>query len=324
MPMTEELCSRREEVLLAQQFAVFIASDSAFQRRARLMQSLWRDVQGYPIGEHRGTPLGSRLAMPWAEDTLANYLTETIREVVRREVFGRRGDQQKLFGYPRIVNDLLSSQPLCFNLFGELQQDLPLASCVIADLTQGRASEVTRIEFEHSPGRGDLAYTGDASAFDVFIEYRTPAGGIGFLGVEVKYHENLQNPAARHRPRYDEVAEAMGCFRQDAWAALREKPLQQIWRDHLLAGSLLMRGEHDEGQFVFLSPQENTHCAQAVTAYQACLTRQESFANWTLEAVCDALQRHSDAAWIAMFTDRYLNFAKVAAIAADQGQHAAK
>ena len=64
----------------------FVATDNAFQRRARLLQSLWRDEQGLPPGEHRGRLLGSRLGMPSAKDSLANYLTDTIRNVVRREV----------------------------------------------------------------------------------------------------------------------------------------------------------------------------------------------------------------------------------------------
>ena len=77
--------------------------------------------------------------MPWAEETLANYLNNTIRQVVRHEVMEKPQDgQRKLFGHPRIFNDLLSSQPLCFNLFAELQQNLPLASNVFDSLTLGR------------------------------------------------------------------------------------------------------------------------------------------------------------------------------------------
>lgn len=56
-------------------------------------------------------------------------------------------------------------------------------------------SAVTSILFEHSPGRGDPAYTGDGSAFDVFLEYCTRSGQTGFLGVEVKYHENAVDTA---------------------------------------------------------------------------------------------------------------------------------
>src|SRR5690606_1312690 len=115
-----------------------------------------------------------------------------------------------------------------FNLFGELQQDLALASRVFGTLSSGRLRIVDRIEFEHSPGRRDLAFTGDNSAFDVFIDGRNAADEQVFIGIEVKYHESLRDKEAEHRARYEEVAEAMGCFRQQSWAALKRKPLQQI------------------------------------------------------------------------------------------------
>jgi hypothetical protein len=93
----------------------------------------------------------SRLAMPFAEQTLANYLTDDIRQVVRGEV----KKPEKLYQAPRIYNDLLSSQPLCFNVFGELQADLDSTTRVAGQLWPARVAEVTAIEFEHSPGRGD-------------------------------------------------------------------------------------------------------------------------------------------------------------------------
>jgi hypothetical protein len=39
---------------------------------------------------------------------------------VRREVIHPGRDRSKLYGQPRIFNDLLSIQPLSFNLFAEL------------------------------------------------------------------------------------------------------------------------------------------------------------------------------------------------------------
>ncbi len=183
---------------------VLIASDNEFQREARLRQTLWRMKKGLPIGEHRGRQLGSRLAMPFAEESLANYLTHNIRDVVRAEV----KKTQKLYQAPRIYNDLLSSQPLCFNLFGELQLDLDLATEVFGHLL-GEAVRVKGIAFEHSPGRGDSTFTGDRSAFDVYVTYEAN-GRKGFLGIEVKYVEDLGVKEARHRSRYDEIAKKMG------------------------------------------------------------------------------------------------------------------
>ncbi|QDG52136.1 hypothetical protein FIV42_15710 [Persicimonas caeni] len=45
---------------------------------------------------------------------------------------------------PRIFNNLLSSQPLCFNLFGELQQNLELATEVFRTLAEGRMNDAAR------------------------------------------------------------------------------------------------------------------------------------------------------------------------------------
>src|SRR5438552_10657859 len=89
-----------------------VPSDNAFQRKARLLQARWRDREGLPIGLHRGIPLGSRLDMPFARESLANYLTENVRSVVRREVLDPVRSRGKLFGQPRIFCDLLSSQPM--------------------------------------------------------------------------------------------------------------------------------------------------------------------------------------------------------------------
>src|SRR5207244_117747 len=114
-----------------------------------------------------------RIALTSAKDELSNYLTATIREVVCHEVLDPAQSRGKLFARPEIFNDLLSSQALSFNLFAELQQDLPLASRVFSRLSLGRIAEVQAIRFEHSPCRGLARYTGDRSTFDLFVEYVT-------------------------------------------------------------------------------------------------------------------------------------------------------
>lgn len=118
-----------------------------------------------------------------------------------------------------------SSQPPCFNLFGELQQDLGLATGALQRLFPGRVAELIAIDFEHSPGRSNPAYTADRSAFDVFVTHKTPTGARGFIGIELKYHESMSDKLAPHRPRYGEVAAAMGVFRGDRVAMLHRRPL---------------------------------------------------------------------------------------------------
>ena len=233
-----------------------------FQRQARLLQSIWRDEKGLDPAEYRGRFRGARLRMPEAKTHLSNYLTTAIQKVVREELEDPIRAKGKLFGKPRIYNNLLSSQPLCFNLFGELTLNLDLATKAIQSISSANIERVTAIDFEYSPGRGDARYTSDRSAFDVYVQYETKRGGSGFLGIEVKYHEGLNDPVAEHRPRYDDVASEMACFNSESIDRLKTKPLQQIWRDHLLAGAHRSVDGFDEGIFVFLYPQGNTACSR--------------------------------------------------------------
>lgn len=295
---------------------VLVGTDNAFQQRARLLQALWRETKGLPVGLHRGKPLGSTIELGHGRATLGNFLTETIRDVVQHDVLGPGRDPDALIDEKRLFSNLLSSQPLCFNLFGELARDLDAATRVLGVLAGGKIARVTRIAFEHSPGRRDPRFTGDRSAFDVFVTYDSPAGTRGFLGIEVKYHESLGDAAAPHRPRYDELADAMGCFPADR-ARLKTKPLQQIWRDHLLAGALLGGGlGYDEGAFVFLYPEANAACARAVAAYRAELTSDATFVAWTLEDVVET-QRAAGVRSAAALAARYLDWAVVEAASAE-------
>lgn len=137
-------------------------------------------------------------------------------------------------------------------------------------------------------------------------------GKLGFIGIEVKYHEGLGDQPAPHRARYDEISAAMKAFRDDG-EKLKNKPLQQILRDHLLAGSLLLDkdSDFDDGMFVFLYPKDNERCANAVTAYRACLANEQTFASWTLEDVATVIKSAGAGPWLEAFVDRYLAFDKL-------------
>jgi len=246
--------------------------------------------------------------MPFARETLANYLTPTIRDVVRAEVLDPMKSMDKLYREPRIFEDLLSSQPLCFNLFGELQRDLALASRVFEEVLDEAGLQVTAVEFEHSPGRGDPRFTGDHSAFDVFVSYTTAAAVNGFVGIEVKYVENLDAPPARHRPRYEEVADAMCVFSPERRYLLRSPPLEQLWRDHLLAGSLALdpaSGFH-HGTFAVVYPNGNTIVGAAVESYKSCLRDSTGFSAMTLEHLLEVIRRAGGGDWVREVQERYL------------------
>ena len=302
----------------------WVSGEAQWRGTLRLMQALWREEQGLPIGRHprsgsSSRPLGSRIAMPEAKESLGNYLTDTIRQVVRDELAAASADQ-KLFSAPRIYDDLLSSQPLCFNLFGELKADLGVATALGRHIWPNRVQRVTRIEFEHSPGRGDVAYLGNRSAFDVYLEHTTPEGGLGFIGIEVKYHEDLRTESDETRERVHEVALNSGLFDEHDIPKLARPPLQQVWFDHLLALSMLLADRErwqGNGLFVFLHPAANLASYRVVSRYERCLRRPGAFQRLTLEEVLAALQVVNEAPWVELFRDRYLAYRKAQGVRGD-------
>jgi hypothetical protein len=299
-----------DEALTAESADVaFVPSDAPWQRELRRRQSCWREARGYPLGLHHGRPLGSRLRMPDAEEKLWNFLTPTIAELVRREYVTNGSaprERQKVYGYPRLFADLLSSQPLAFNLFGELALDLARATAVARRLWPDRVERVTNIEFEWSPGRWNRRYLDNGTAADVAIFHTTPGGGSGIIFVETKYHEDLGGKDRTIKPRYLEVALDSGAFLNHA--TLQSGRLQQLWFDHLLV--LAMQRAHglDSALFVVAYPAINPRCQEAVLAYRGALdlSKPPTFEAMTLEEVVSVFEDEWSATWVREFRERYL------------------
>lgn len=288
--------------------------DHRFRAAARLLQSLWREDRELPIGHYRidgkRRKLGSRISHAAGRDG-GNFMSPAIAWLVRRELAYR--EPGALYDEHRLFTNLLSSMPLAFNLFGLLHIDLLLAGRVIAELfPELKGAEVKAVWFEHSPGRGDPALTSDWSAFDVFIGYETPAGRKGFVAFEVKYSESCQEPVPAIRPRYDDLAEVSGLFIDPHKSALRTNPCQQLFREHMLAEAMLMRGDYDEGRFVIIAPRLNTLVAGAVAAYQAELKPigpdHAGFVSITMEEVITAIAMVGEEQYAARLFQRYGDF----------------
>jgi hypothetical protein len=292
-----------------EKYFVDYPQDTDFSAYARLLQSKWREKMGYPRPESK---LGNYIETEFAKKSRANFLTEKIRELVTQEVANVKKNGG-LIGEPRIWNNLLSSQPLCFNLFGELSNDeFDLATKLFKKLFPDRIDEVTAIKFEYSPGRGNPKYIGDHSAFDVFIEYNHGRNK-GFIGIEVKYAESLKEETKEKanknfKEQYATLTNSCGLFKPNSVEFLRQPPLSQIWRDHLL--SVATKQDYDEGFFVFLYPSKNHFCQKGIERYKEYLAfeneSQNGFYPRFLEDFIGALTSISDDCWVEELKLRYL------------------
>jgi hypothetical protein len=289
-------------------FNVDYSQDTDFSAYARLLQSKWREEKGLPFVKY-----GNFLPADIAKNQKANFLTEKIKTLVQYELF-RKAIFHKLIEENRIWKNLLSSQPLCFNLFGELHFDHNLATKFFRKLFPNKIGVVTEVLFEHSPGRGDTKFTGDHSAFDVFIEYSRYEIK-GFIGIEVKYAENLKEESEKnatatfnkHQKEYTRLTTS-DIFKLNAIETLRHVPLSQIWRDHLL--SIATKQDYDEGFFVFLFPAKNTQCQDGVDNYKKYLVsdneEQTGFYPRHLEYFINTLNEIINVDWTKELKERYL------------------
>lgn len=292
-------------------------SDSRFMSAARLLQALWREGNGLPIGVHRNPKgkrrkLGSRLDYTSAKQG-NNFLSPDIaklafRESVYREI-GAMIDEERLW------TNMLSSQPLCFNLFGGMKLDTDKANKFFRHLFPDYVAAVNGIYFEHSPGRGNPAFTADYTAFDVLVVCTTVDGESGFIAIEVKYSETMAEPIARMRPRYDELSNSVGIYNKPDSTALRGSPLQQLWREHMLSRAMIDNEAYSTGRFIVIYPSQNNQCAAAVNAYQKHLVSNNpeisGFQAVTLDDCVKAFRAIGDNETAAALHGRYLDFERV-------------
>lgn len=295
---------------------VYEPHDTRFRAAARLLQALWRERRKLPEGHYTNAAgarrrLGSRLATDAARSG-ANFLTPEIFGQARLDLAYR--EPGALVDIERMHANLLSSMPLAFNLIAPLKTDKNLARRVFNQLTPAIAKEITHIQFEHSPGRGDPTFTADGTAFDAFATARAADGAKTFIAIEVKYSESMTEPEVRLRPRYDELSRASGLYAEPDDDALRQNPLQSFWRGHMLAQSMLDAGLYDRGIFMLIAPRQNGDVQRAARTYAKRLRddpTKVAFINVELEEVIDAVRKAGAANLADALQERYTDFGPV-------------
>lgn len=306
-------------VAVLRQHRVLERNDTRFRACARLLQALWRETQELPIGQFEPPSRPPRrigsLINNAAAEAGRNFLSPAVAHLAHREVAWQ--ERGALIDRRRLFTNLLSSQPLCFNLFAPLRLDPDLAGKVIRSIIPGiDLARVLHVWFEHSPGRRDQAYTDDPTAFDVAVIYERGDGGRCFIGIEMKYSETGTEAAPGDlAARYGELADASGLFKTPFTPSLRRPPFQQLFREHLLAFAALQTGEYAEARFIQIAPRHNHQVEQNAARYAAQLSDPAGgtvpFIVLELEQVIEAIGWAGELDYAYALHDRYVNFWKL-------------
>lgn len=240
----------------------------------------------------------------------ANFLTPGIFELAVARIDAGHGVERY-----RCLHNMLSSQPLCFNLFGPLAADLGLATSLLRATLPAEIQEVTGIEFEVAPEPAS-EYLGDKTAFDVLIRYVRPDGAPGFIGVEVKLTEPFSQKAY-DMLSYQRLTAMVGSpFDPLHRAELVDARWNQLWRNHLLVQAVKAHPSTPSGTVGWLAVVRHPldqDAAEAVAGYQRLLVDPAaSFIDWRLDELvaswADIVRDGPHREWLDQLTTRYLDF----------------
>lgn len=299
---------------LLRRHQAFVPADNRFRASARLLQALWREDRDLPMGVHHdpdGKPhkLGSSISTV-AGSAGANFIHPAIARLVRRELIYR--ENGAVYEENRLLTNLLSSQPMVFNIFGPLKLNLTTATAVFNEIAPNFIKEVTAILFEHSPGRGDRRFSADGTAFDALIRGIGPMGERRFIAIEVKYSENGHEPPPRFSGRFDEIASVSNLFVDPLDPALWCNPNQQLFRQMCLAHTMIEQDLYDQGLHMLIAPSHNGPAQNIATSFAQHLSYPDGgrlpFSSVTLERVVEAINNGGSPAHARALHRRYCDW----------------
>lgn len=215
-------------------------SDNAFTRKARLLQSMYR----VEIGEEEGfgpTKASKRKygnMISGGEVSGKNFLMKETFKYAKERVANKK-ENETIDGF-RLFNNLLSSQPMAFNLFHPLmlllKQDPAMVTLAVRSVFRNfPVFEVTEIGLEYIPTPIEN-YTKDKSAMDAYIRFMDNKGGKHIIAIETKYTDVLGMNEASHCEEQKQMLVDTGLFSADFEELLMggKVKLTQIYRNLLL------------------------------------------------------------------------------------------
>jgi hypothetical protein len=291
--------------------------DPPFTARMRFHQSWYRSqILKLPYGTGpkitSKTYYGNMLTLEDGEKGL-NFLRPHIFEVAKRRVAESKGMIDRF----RLFCNMLSSQPMCFNLFGPLVDDVEHATDLFQLLLPGEIKQVDKIRLEYTPEPAN-EYLNDRTAFDAYIEYTRIDGGKAFIGIQTKLTENFSEKIYNQPSYWKWTKSSSSSWPESSWAHLIQEDVNQIWRNHLLAAACLNHPESNfsEGHFWVIYHPLDTNAGLKLNTYQALLKPEDkTFSQIPLDRLVDtwlnaAAAKEASREWLSNFSHRYSDLSR--------------
>jgi hypothetical protein len=291
--------------------------DNPFAARMRFHQSWYRAKMlkvSFGHGPRRNSPslYGNYLTQEDGNQGL-NFFTPQLGERIFSVVKQRLAENKGAIEPYRLLCNMLSSQPMCFNLFGPLVNDFGLATALLKPLFPDEILEVTRVKLEFAPEPA-TEYLNDHTAFDAYVEYTALDGNKGFIGIETKLVEPFTLAEHEHKEYWKWSHHEDAPWVEITLSNLRDVKINQLWRDHLLGVAMQLhpKSSYKHGHFLVIYHSGDEACSQSVNLYRTLLKPGDrSFQAIKLDELINRWQHSNtlnleDKSWLREFSIRYL------------------
>jgi len=305
-----------------EQYGPFPKDPDPLTRRCRLLQG-WYRVEVLGIAEcgpwrRGGRPVGSSLRH--GEQTGANFISSTALAYAKERVADKQGNPDMTIDEFRLFNNMLSSMPMCFNLFADLraaiQDELPDAIAVLkAIFAASPISTVEDVIVEMIP-RPIADYIDDKTAFDAAILFTDDAGRPGLASIETKYTDKLRVKAASKQEKKFALAKRLRLFSDEGLCYYETNGFDQVARNLLLTLAYAERHQLVSATNYVLAPKDDEEAPNAVAALQDRLVPEyrdrilylplETVVERGLKCAGPRLRDH-----LGKFRRRYLDFGQI-------------
>lgn len=300
------------------------AEQRAREHRARVLKVGW-DRHGHILNAA-------------AVEAGANFITEAAHRAAKNRDRAGKGVGARTF------ENMLSSQAMCFNIFGPLAEDLPLATSVLATVLPGLQA-VTGVQFEFTPpvdifrdqtGRGGVDC-------DLLVDAVWQDGERAVVVIETKFVETefsvcgFTKPTASAQCDVGTVpvrGDSQACLYASRkgylyWDRTRELgninlqalpdagcpfagPYWQLWVNHTLAHALATRSRAKHAVFAVCAAAQNEALLKSgavLDGFKSLVKDPDTVRFVSLDALLAAIQGHAPPgnAWATGLCQRYMN-----------------
>ncbi len=297
-------------------------SDSRFKRRCRLLQS-WYRVEILKLDECGPWQPGRSLvgsSLVDGEVSGANFLSpEAFAYAKQRAADGKNNPDMTIDEF-RLFNNMLSSMPMCFNLFSDFRAAAQMGDPQCTDTLAAifRSSPITRVDevvVEMIP-QPTSDYIDDKTAWDAAVLYTDGDGNKGLASIETKYTDKLGGNRASKEGTKLRLAKRLGVFTEQGLDWYADRGFDQVARNLLL--TLAYADKHDLAlaKNYVLAPIDDSEAPVVVSQLQHRLApeHKDCIELLPLETVVDRGLESAGpffAELLNRFRERYLDFDQI-------------